>query len=260
MITKKYLLTDFSEKPWNNVDMESVRALIPNLNKRANNDSLLGQVGVPESSLISLSNACFIIKKVYLQGNKIYGDVGFFDNEKGQQAFDLLEVYNRKLSMQAFGIPFNPNVEINQVLIDIFQWYIFTESNQKKLPKVLSKEDVLKYNHFLTVGELKKFLNEHDLPDKSPVMIQRIEDVYYENHNWGVFLKMGESANREIQWNNDIKSGKYLDKDEYPKMKKENLILSSEETIKNMMEQYTPAWSCVRYEDDKDMLFIDLHS
>ena len=99
------------------------------------------------------------------------------------------------------------------------------------IPKEITKEDLKTYNHFLTVGGLKKFLNDHPLPDDAPVLIQRIEDVYYEKHNWGVLSKQGEHT--------------FFDKDG---------------TInKQSMEQYHPAWSCVKYKDEDDILFIDLH-
>ena len=42
-------------------------------------------------------------------------------------------------------------------------------------------------------------------------------------------------------------------------MKEESLKLFTEEQIRQSMEQYHPIWSCVRYKDDKDVLFLDLH-
>jgi len=121
----------------------------------------------------------------------------------------------------------------------------------------LSKEELKKYSDFLTVGRLKKFLNEHDLPDDAIVVTQRIEDHYYENNNWGVYLKEGEDTYYVKQRNKDIKNGKYLNKENYPDIK--NIKIYTDEEIKETMEQYTPVWSCVRYPDDKDILFLDLH-
>lgn len=125
----------------------------------------------------------------------------------------------------------------------------------------LSKEELKKYadGHYLTVGRLKEFLNEHRLPDDAIVVVQRVEDVYYEKHHWGSYLKRGEHTFNAEQWNKDIESGKFLDKEQYPKMKEENLIPYTEDEIKKTMEQYHPVWCCVRYEDDKDILFLDLH-
>ena len=51
-----------------------------------------------------------------------------------------------------------------------------------------------KYEYYLTIGKLRKFLQEHpELPDYALVLTQRVEDVYYEQHGWGVVLKEGDS-------------------------------------------------------------------
>ena len=125
----------------------------------------------------------------------------------------------------------------------------------------LSKEDLKKYanGHHLTVARLKDFLNEHNLPDDAIVVVQRIEEVYYEKHHWGSYLKKGEHTFHAEQWNRDIESGKFLDKEQFPNMREEILIPFTEEQIKESMEQYHPVWSCVRYNDDSDILFLDLH-
>ena len=125
--------------------------------------------------------------------------------------------------------------------------------------KELSKKELKEYVHYLTVGRLKEFLNEHDLPDDALVVTQRVEDHYYENNNWGVYLKEGESTYYAKQKNKDIKSGKYFDKENYPDAKPEDMKPYTDEEIRKTMEQYTPVWCCVRYPDDKDILFLDLH-
>ena len=85
--------------------------------------------------------------------------------------------------------------------------------------KVITKEEIKEYLG-LTVGELKEFINKHNLPDDAKVLIERVEDKYYENHGWGVYLKDGI-------WDYKI--------------------------------QYHPALSCVKYVDENENLFIDLH-
>lgn len=90
----------------------------------------------------------------------------------------------------------------------------------RELTSKMTKEDLdNSYEHYLTVGTLKKFLEEHNLPDNAKVVVERVEDAYYENNNWSVYEK-------------DTDNGK---------------------------SQYTPAWCAVRYKEDKDLLFIDLH-
>jgi hypothetical protein len=98
--------------------------------------------------------------------------------------------------------------------------------------KEISKEEIKnRYIDFLTVGDLKKFLQKHKLKDSAKVLIQRVEDVYFEKHNWGVYLKEGEHTFKDVHG----------------------------EIVKESLEQYHPAWSCVKYNDENDILFIDLH-
>lgn len=93
--------------------------------------------------------------------------------------------------------------------------------------KILTSDEILnKYKHFLTVGGIKQFVQEYNIPDTAKVVIQRIYDVYYEKHSWGVLLKEG---------------------------------MHSDENIPETMSQYTPAWCCVKYSDEPDILFINLH-
>lgn len=100
------------------------------------------------------------------------------------------------------------------------------------VPKEITKEELVNnYDHYLTVGRLKEFLNKHNLPNNAKVVVQRVEDTYYENHNWGVYFKEGEHT-----------------------FKDEN-----GEVIKQSLEQYHPAWCCVKYKDEENILFIDLH-
>ena len=51
----------------------------------------------------------------------------------------------------------------------------------------------------------------------------------------------------------------YLDPEKYPKLKGKELKPYTEEQIKESMDQYTPAWCPVKYNDEDDVLFIDLH-
>jgi hypothetical protein len=80
-----------------------------------------------------------------------------------------------------------------------------------------------RYGHYMTVDMLLKFIEKYNIPKTAKVMIQRVEDVYYENHGWKVLEKEGG-------W--------------------------PPETV----NEYHPAWSPVHYKDENgDFLFIDLH-
>ena len=104
--------------------------------------------------------------------------------------------------------------------------------NVNYVTKVIEKEELSNgYNDYLTVGDLKKFLNKHNLPESAKVLVQRVEDVYYEKHSWGVYLKKGMHTFKDDEGN----------------------------IVKSSMETYHPAWCCVKYNDEDDVLFIDLH-
>jgi|ERR1035437_880101 hypothetical protein len=127
-----------------------------------------------------------------------------------------------------------------------------------KLPKELTKQEVLNY-HSLTVGKLKSFIEKYNIPDNAQIVVQRVEDHYYENNGWGVYFKEGYLAGSAREHNKDVESGKFLDKEQYPLITEGNLKIMSEEDIKSMSEQYTPVESPVFYKEDSDILFLDLH-
>lgn len=121
-------------------------------------------------------------------------------------------------------------------------------------------EDLSRYGDYLTVGRLKKFLeNNPDLPDDALVLTQRVEDVYYEEHGWGVVLKEGypyhmtKTAN--IRMEEEIRRRK---NGEHPKYDMEDPSALIMELTDDLKEQYHPAWSCLKYKDDNN-LYIDLH-
>lgn len=100
---------------------------------------------------------------------------------------------------------------------------------------IIKSEDLInKYEHYLTIGQLREFLNSTDLPNDGLVMIERVEDIYYENHSWKVYLKDGD----------------------YTKELRETG--SDEKDIFNSMNQYHPAFCTLKYPEDKN-LFINLH-
>ena len=97
------------------------------------------------------------------------------------------------------------------------------------------------------------------MPDDGLVLVQRIEDFYYENNHWGVILKEGEQHYAAKKFNEDLASGKYGDKEKYPRATPEEWKPISEEDLELLKEQYHPAWCVVKYKDDPDNLYLDLH-
>ena len=94
----------------------------------------------------------------------------------------------------------------------------------KEGPEKLTKEEAKGYQHHCCVGQLIDFIEKYDIPKDALIMIQRIEDRYFERNHWKVYEK--------------------------------DQSLGSIKTT----AQYHPAWSPVFYNDDRnDFLFLDLH-
>ncbi|MEO6303962.1 MAG: hypothetical protein ABIP51_12400 [Bacteroidia bacterium] len=55
-----------------------------------------------------------------------------------------------------------------------------------------------KYKHYSTVGDLKKFIELNKLPDDAKILVQRIEDFYFENNNWETINK--EESKYIVAW------------------------------------------------------------
>lgn len=128
----------------------------------------------------------------------------------------------------------------------------------KKLPQViLTPESLKKYEHHLTIKDLKKMIE--NMPDDGLVLVQRVEDVYFLNHHWGVILKEGIDYHFAKKFNEDLASGEYDNKEKYPKAKPEEWKPYSDEELDLVKEQYHPAWCVVKYKDDPNNLYLDLH-
>jgi len=85
--------------------------------------------------------------------------------------------------------------------------------------KQLSKASLKKGFFRLTLGELKKHAEQNGISDDAVIMVERVEDHYYETGGWGVYTK---------------KAG-------------------------GIKTEYTPATVSVCYPNEKDLLFIHLH-
>lgn len=128
-----------------------------------------------------------------------------------------------------------------------------------KMPEELTKEELKHFgiSHYLTVGRLKKYLEEHPFDDDSMVVVERVADHYYETGGWKSYYKENEHTHWAREWNEEIDKGTIHKT--YPRLKSEQIKKHSEERLQEMKTQYHPIWCCVRYGDDKDILFLDLH-
>ncbi len=111
-------------------------------------------------------------------------------------------------------------------------------------------------NHYLTVGRLKKAIA--DLDDNVPVIVERVQDSYYETGGWRVYKTENMHTSFLRETNELIKSGEYFNEDNYPHIKPENVVLASEEEIEASKDQFHPAF-CANSNLEKDLLFIRLH-
>lgn len=109
----------------------------------------------------------------------------------------------------------------------------------------------------LTIGKLKEWIKKFDLSDDTIIVLQRIEDVYFEKHGWQTIKREGYWSSYARRWNKDIDEGKYLDKEKYPLMKPENLVKVPEEDIEKSKLEYFTCQSPVFY--DKEFLYLDGH-
>lgn len=133
----------------------------------------------------------------------------------------------------------------------------------------IDKADLKKWTG-LRVKDLKEFVEKYNVPDDALIMIERVEDFYYEKQNlgdgqkiegWVVYLKEGQSYYDALSHNKRIREGFYFNKEDFPNIEEGSEALKelTDEELERSKNQYHPAWSCVKYKDDDDLLFINLH-
>lgn len=99
----------------------------------------------------------------------------------------------------------------------------------------------------MTVGWLKKFIEENNIPDESLILVERVTDSYYQKgKGW---------------WENSVfkENDMYLDMKEYKEtcynMQEVNM---TDEELESFKTQYHSIWCPVKYKDDNN-LYLDLH-
>jgi len=116
--------------------------------------------------------------------------------------------------------------------------------------KKLTKEELF-HNHYPPSLTLKKFREiTKDMPEDSIILIERIHDTYFENHNWSVYLEENEYSFNEKESQNSIEtlSGESIPQN--PKDPKKIEMLKSE---------YIPAHFCIRRKSEPKLIYIDFH-
>jgi len=123
----------------------------------------------------------------------------------------------------------------------------------KKLPSKLTKQDLnnlTSKSQYLTVGKLRDYLTKSELPDDAPVIMQRIEDMYFDTGNWEVYYLDGEQYQGAVNVNNNIDNGEYERKD---------LKKISDADLEQLKDQYIPVFDIGSIHSENDILFIDAH-
>lgn len=127
----------------------------------------------------------------------------------------------------------------------------------------IEKTDLEKYRKsYLTVGRLRKLLDNSDLGDDALVMIERVEDVYFEEHNWKVYPKDSHLCEwiRELnqKMRDDIERRERGEVSRFPELENPLEYIVGSEEMELYKSQYHPAFSAFMYADEKE-LFINLH-
>lgn len=89
-------------------------------------------------------------------------------------------------------------------------------------PRVMTRDEaVSNYKDYLTVGKLRETLSR--LPDDAVVLVERVEDFYYQKHGWAV-------------------------------------VTEDDPIEPSFQHQYHPGWEAWSYEADPRILWIGLHN
>lgn len=116
------------------------------------------------------------------------------------------------------------------------------------------------FEKFLTVGRLLDFIEKYKIPRDAKVLLQRVEDIYFEKHNWSTVNKEGEFYYQAIETNQKIDSGEFNNKEDYPHLTPEKIeqLRMEGDDLENLKEKYVQSWCPVKYPDDNN-LYLDAH-
>ena len=128
--------------------------------------------------------------------------------------------------------------------------YIYRSEQCKEIKK--------KWDVYASVGDLLEFIHTNNIPNDAKILLQRVEDVYFEKNGWETINKEGENYIYCKHHNEDIKSDKYLDKNKYPNFKQEDFKIFTDKDLEYSKNKYYVCWCPVKYPDD-DNLYLDAH-
>jgi hypothetical protein len=124
------------------------------------------------------------------------------------------------------------------------------------------KEIKEKWQHYATVGDLLEFIYKNNISRDAKILLQRVEDVYFNEHHWTTINKEGENYHYAKNFNDELLEGKYENKDEYPEFDINKIKPLEGEKLNKFLEdskdKYYACWSPVKYSND-DNLYLDAH-
>lgn len=108
--------------------------------------------------------------------------------------------------------------------------------------------DRLKGKHALSMKDLRKFVEMNpQIEDNTPVLIERVEDRYFEKNGWEVFKNEGFHYKQALKYNEDISKGKEVllrgNSDEIEELEYESQFIEqaelwSDEILDSVKEQF----------------------
>jgi hypothetical protein len=134
----------------------------------------------------------------------------------------------------------------------------------------MTKEELLnKTNHSLTMKDLRKFVEANkDLDDESPVVVERVTDLYFEGSEWNakkidgwaVLRREGYHYHNSLEWNKrmqeEIERRELGEKPEYERLENPYEAFFGEKELEEMKEQfYQP--HCIT--TDSEIVYIYSH-
>jgi hypothetical protein len=145
------------------------------------------------------------------------------------------------------------------------------------------KEHFTEMKHVLKVKDIKRFLeNNQDLDDEAVVMIERIEDRYFDGFDisgfstsegiaptgkksdqWSVYLVEGESYNWAKQFEEDLIEEVKIIKEggerQFPFIENPEEKIGTYDDWDKLKDQYQVANCFWRYPEQKDIVFLAIH-
>lgn len=161
-----------------------------------------------------------------------------------QRCLDFL-ILIQKFNIKLYYLQITKEMDIIREHSEELYHYVKNNCIPARIPQEVSREELLnRFKDYMTVADFKKSIERYGIKDTAKVVVQRVEDFYYENNNWGVYLQEGD-AYWQMKNSNEQGNGEYVKK-------------LTEEELHYFKDQYHPVWCVVGYKD-QDIVCLDLH-